>query len=164
MTAPLRSSRAASGRRRGRVLTLERQQVEGKLMTNTLVVDNGWLAEEDPTTPKKPTVRPRVHLELEVSLASESQFFAGLNGDVSEGGVFVQTYQRFSIGDRVSLSLVLPSGSIEVLGVIQWSREPGAFAGPGFGVVLERVSPGSEARIREFCRQRPPLYHEAGHN
>jgi uncharacterized protein (TIGR02266 family) len=135
----------------------------GRLMANALV-DNGWLAEEDPTTPTKSTARNRIRLELQVSLSSESQFFAGLNGDVAEGGVFVQTYQPLSIGDRVSLSLELPGGPIEVLGVIQWSREPTAFAGPGFGVALERVSSGSEARIREFCRMRPPLYYEAGHN
>jgi uncharacterized protein (TIGR02266 family) len=133
-------------------------------MTNALTVDNDWLAEEDPTTPSQPRLRPRIRMEVEVGMASESQFFAGLSGDVSEGGIFVQTYQHLVIGDRVALSLELPGGPIEVLGVVQWSREPGPFGGPGVGVVLEKVSPGTEARIREFCRLRAPLYYEGAHH
>ncbi len=127
-------------------------------MANGRVLDNGWLDEEDPTTPWR--ARARVAVRVEVTLASESQFFAGLSGDVSEGGIFVQTYRPLAVGDRVALVVALPAGDVEILGVVQWVRDADVNMSPGFGAAFERLSPGSLMRIEEFCRRRPPLYHD----
>lgn len=128
-------------------------------MANAQVLDPVWL-DEAPTTPWHPRGRPA--LRVEVNAASESQFFAGLTGDVLAGGVFVQTYRALSIGQRVEMVLVLPEGEVEACGVVQWRRDAGT--NPGFGVAFEPLAPSAQARITEFCRSRPPLYHDIDAN
>jgi uncharacterized protein (TIGR02266 family) len=125
-------------------------------MANANALDHGWLDEESPTAPSRP--HDRVTLRVEVNAVSESQFFAGLSGDVTEGGVFVQTHRRLPAGERVALVLVLPAGEIEALGVVDWLREADASTSPGAGVVFERLTASAQAQVKAFCESRPPLY------
>ena len=67
-------------------------------------------AREHPYRPERPV--ERAHIEVEVSLTTESQFFAGLSGDVSTGGLFVQTYEMRPVGSRVLLDISLPTDQI----------------------------------------------------
>src|SRR4051812_13463680 len=68
-------------------------------------------------------VSPRVPLDIEVSLTSESQFYVGLTGDLSEGGLFVPTYQSHRIGAPVDIELTIPSGVVRARGTVRWIRE-----------------------------------------
>ncbi len=101
----------------------------------------------------------RVSLEVEVTLTSDSQFFAGLSGDVSEGGIFVQTYKSYAVGSRVLLAFSLPSGEIRTEGVIRWVRPSSDGTLPGVGISFESLPPGERRSIEAFCKARPPLYH-----
>src|SRR5439155_16001490 len=47
----------------------------------------------------------RVSLNVDLSLISESQFYAGLDGDVAGGGLFVATYRHLTIGTFVDIAL-----------------------------------------------------------
>ena len=100
---------------------------------------------------------------MEVSLSSESQFFVGLTGDLSEGGLFVATWRRISVGAPVALALSLPDGPLLVRGYVRWVREQvDGGATPGLGIAFESLSDVDRVRIEAFCTERAPLYCDVG--
>lgn len=105
---------------------------------------------------------PRASLEVELHLASESHFFSGLSGDISEGGVFVSTYRELATGTQVDLEFSLP-GSERVLkakGEVRWHRSSSPDAPPGVGIAFESLPEEDRALIQRFCTLRPPLYYD----
>jgi uncharacterized protein (TIGR02266 family) len=103
----------------------------------------------------------RVFVEVDVGLASKSNFYAGLSLDVSSGGVFVSTYQPSPPGTQVCLYFVLPSGhSVHAEGVVRWTREASPDCEPGMGVAFTTLSEADARAIAEFCAARPPHYWE----
>jgi uncharacterized protein (TIGR02266 family) len=97
---------------------------------------------------------------VEVSLTSESHFFAGLTGDVSTGGLFVQTYRRHPVGTGLVVAFSLPTGDICAPGVVRWVREGAEGTAPGLGIEFECLSEPERDSIETFCKSRPPLYHD----
>jgi uncharacterized protein (TIGR02266 family) len=67
----------------------------------------------------------RVPLEVEVTLESEHNFYAGIAGNVSEGGVFIATYTAPPRGAEVEIKLTLDGSSqvFSLKGVVCWTRE-----------------------------------------
>jgi uncharacterized protein (TIGR02266 family) len=102
----------------------------------------------------------RVEIEVEVSLTSESQFFAGLTGDISTGGLFIHTYSLRPVGSRVLVAFSLPMGEIKTPGVVRWVRRASEGTEPGLGIAFENLGSSERASIEAFCRTRPPLYHD----
>lgn len=113
-------------------------------------------------TPKERRASSRVHIEVEVTLESESHFFTGLSGDLSKGGIFLSTYQRLEVGRPVQMEFTLPGGKVVARGTVQWARAASEGASPGVGVAFESLSDADRAIIAAFCEQRPPLYYEVG--
>ncbi|MEO8874309.1 MAG: PilZ domain-containing protein [Polyangiaceae bacterium] len=103
---------------------------------------------------------PRRKLEVNVGIASDSHFFAGLSGDVPKGGLFVATYAELPLGGKVVLDFELPNGIIIVEGTVRWQRMATASAGPGIGIQFENVPRETMALIERFCKARPPLYYD----
>lgn len=101
---------------------------------------------------------PRVAIEVEVSFGSDSQFFAGLSGDISEGGLFIATYRAVPIGARLEVDLALPDGKVHVAGQVRWARPASDGTPPGIGLAFVDLSPDARASIERFCRARAPLY------
>src|SRR5690349_13072711 len=68
---------------------------------------------------------PRFAVELDVSLGSEHNFYAGLAENLSAGGVFVATHMLKPVGERVELSIHLPDSDHPVCGIgqVRWVRE-----------------------------------------
>src|ERR1700733_903690 len=52
----------------------------------------------------------RFSVELEVSLGSEHNFYAGLAENLSAGGVFIATHQLKPVGSTIELTINLPDG------------------------------------------------------
>jgi uncharacterized protein (TIGR02266 family) len=102
----------------------------------------------------------RFRLEVEVSFTSESQFYSGLTGDISEGGLFVATYHLRPVGTRLDLALTLPSGEVHARGNVRWVRDAHGDTPPGLGVELDALSVEARKAIEVFLRQRAPLYHD----
>jgi uncharacterized protein (TIGR02266 family) len=102
----------------------------------------------------------RVAIEVEIDLHSESHFFSGLSGDVSEGGLFVQTYRPLETGDRVHLAFDLPDGRVEADGIVRWGRAHTDGVGAGVGIAFEELSDRDREVIHRFCESRAPLYYE----
>jgi uncharacterized protein (TIGR02266 family) len=98
-------------------------------------------------------------LAVKVSLAGETQFFAGLAGDVSRGGLFVATFQVLALGTDVALAFTLPgAGVLHARGVVRWARPAGRDAAPGLGIAFTGLPPECARVIEQFCAVRPPLY------
>lgn len=128
-------------------------------MTGDKATQSPW-TDEAPTRPRERRSWERVALDVEVTLSSDSQFFAGLSGDVSEGGLFVQTYKHYAVGCSVLVCFSLPSGEIRTPGVVRWVRPAADGVPPGLGIEFEGLSSAERTHIEAFCRARPPLYHD----
>lgn len=103
----------------------------------------------------------RVSIALEVALTGDSQFFAGITGDIARGGLFVCTYRTLEIGTKVDLSFSLPGGAtIKTTGTVRWMRPAGAGAEPGLGISFDTLGPEDRAHVESFCAERAPLYHD----
>lgn len=100
---------------------------------------------------------PRQKIDVEVTIASESHFFAGLAGDVSVGGVFVATYARIPVGRELSIAFSLPDGEVMARGIVRWRREGSDRVAPGIGVQFEMLDEADWKIIERFCEERPPI-------
>jgi uncharacterized protein (TIGR02266 family) len=104
---------------------------------------------------------PSSQIDIELTLASDSHFFAGLTGDVTGGGIFVSTYQALPLGTEVNVSASLPNGQIAARGHVQWVRDVGAGSAPGLGIALD-LSEDQLSLIAQYCEERPPIYIDLG--
>jgi uncharacterized protein (TIGR02266 family) len=108
----------------------------------------------------------RAPIALEVDLVSEHNFYSGLTGNISEGGLFVGTHVLPALGEQLEIDLKLPGmkESVRVRGVVRWLRDlhvSNDDVSPGFG--LEWSAPPSELlnAVRNFVVKRDSLYYEA---
>ena len=99
----------------------------------------------------------RVPLEVEVSLASENNFYTGFTSDISEGGLFIATRELVPVGTSVEFELKLGSGRVQVKGLVRWVREYSDLTEqvpPGVGVEFLNLHPKVAAAINAFIGQR----------
>jgi uncharacterized protein (TIGR02266 family) len=106
---------------------------------------------------------PRVTVAVAIGLESESHFFSGLSGDISEGGVFVQTYRDLPVGSDVDLRFELPEGELKAHGRVRWHRANSDSSPPGLGIAFERLDDDERRMIQQFCEHRAPLYYDIEH-
>jgi uncharacterized protein (TIGR02266 family) len=122
----------------------------------------GWLS--DDLEVQDPALPARVLVLVDIHLASESQFFCGLSGDVADddGGLFLSTYRSFAVGTSVDLEISLPEvgATVRARGEVRWVREHSAHEPRGIGIALEDLTLEDRRCIREFCDMRPALYYD----
>ncbi len=102
--------------------------------------------------PEERRASDRVALSVEIGMDSETNFYTGTSGDLSEGGMFVSTAAFLAVGTQVTLSFVLPDGySLKTPSRVAWVR--------GGGMGLEFLDLGERDRmaIERFMAQRAPL-------
>lgn len=108
--------------------------------------------------------QPRYAVELDVTMGSEHNFFAGFVENISAGGIFVATHRKAVIGEQFQISIRLPGMLPNVEGVaeVRWSREPNEETGqqPGLGLRFVRLSRESFVAIEAFCAHRDPLFYD----
>jgi uncharacterized protein (TIGR02266 family) len=106
----------------------------------------------------------RKDTEVNIGATTESNFFVGFSGEISEGGVFCATYNIFPVGAPVRLLVTLP-GNFEkhVNGFVRFVRDPmdlTADSEPGMGVQFEGLDPEARELILRFIRKRPPMFYD----
>ena len=103
----------------------------------------------------------RFAADLEVSLASEHNFFAGLTENVSVGGIFVATHALKPLGERVDVTLRLPDSEEPLTAVaeVRWLREYSerSDSSPGMGLRFIEIADAALERIKRFLEAREPL-------
>ncbi|HEX2678812.1 MAG TPA: hypothetical protein VHM19_19300, partial [Polyangiales bacterium] len=68
---------------------------------------------------------PREKLEANVGATTESNFYVGFSGDISDGGVFVATYVTLALGAAVDVLVTLPGGfESSIPGTVRFVRDP----------------------------------------
>jgi len=115
---------------------------------------------DDVSDPSERRSAARIPLETEISLASDSQFFTALGGNLSSGGVFVATYRELPVGATVEVRIALPDGDVVAKGTVRWVRDMKSGAAPGLGIAFDAVDAEAAERIARFCTARPPLLHD----
>jgi uncharacterized protein (TIGR02266 family) len=105
---------------------------------------------------------PRVAMQTEVSLSSETNFYSGFSSDLSDGGLFVATCNVVDRGTEVDVTFTLPTGqTVAAKGVVRWSREfndatPDIF--PGVGIEFTNMPDEQRTAIHAFTAEREPLF------
>ncbi len=113
------------------------------------------------TRPEERRTAPRAELVADVSLYSETNFWNGWSEDLSEGGLFVATYDLRPLGTQFDLRFELPTGhEVRTRGEVRWHRgaREGSDAQPGMGIRFLDLAPADLAVIRSFVKHRSPLF------
>src|SRR5262245_30459541 len=89
---------------------------------------------------------PRFTVDLDVTLASDHNFYAGFAENLSAGGIFVATHKALPVGEVLRLSIRLPGQdtAIEGAGEVRWVREYSERSNvpPGLGLKFMELGPG----------------------
>jgi uncharacterized protein (TIGR02266 family) len=104
----------------------------------------------------------RAAVELDVSLGSDHNFYAGFVENLSAGGVFVATHLLRPVGEVIELSIYVSDDEQVVTGTgeVRWLREynEASDVPPGMGVKFLSLTEGSEKIIQRFLAQRDPMF------
>jgi len=121
----------------------------------------------DVTTPADIVERrrvPRAFLETEITFESADNFYTGFTEDISEGGLFLTTYDLRPLGTELEVELTLPTGHIvRAVGVVRWVRDPRdeePDCPPGMGIQFRELPSEDRRAIHEFIEARTPLFYE----
>ncbi len=109
-----------------------------------------------------PVTGPRVKIEANIGATTESNFYVGFSGEVSNGGVFLATYEVLKLGTHVRALVTLPGNfEFEVDGWVRFVRDPmdlNTEADPGMGIQFEQLSADARELVLRFIRKRAPLF------
>jgi uncharacterized protein (TIGR02266 family) len=103
----------------------------------------------------------RFHVDLDVTVGSDHNFYAGFAENLSSGGVFIATHKLKPTGSKIELSINLPDGiTLKAEGEVRWIRVFNELSDtpPGMGVRFTNLSSASVAVIQSFLARREPLF------
>jgi uncharacterized protein (TIGR02266 family) len=107
---------------------------------------------------------PRETVEANVGASSETNFYVGFSGEISEGGVFVATYTTLDVGALATVHVTLPGGfEFKVPGRVHFVRDPMDMsddAEPGMGIKFEALPADHRELILRFVRKRAPMFYD----
>lgn len=107
---------------------------------------------------------PRYGVELDVSFASDHNFYIGFTENLSEGGIFVATHSLKPVGTRVSLCLFLhgSESAVRCLGEVRWVRPYNEHSNvaPGMGIRFLDLPAEDRAEIQRFLDARDPIFYD----
>jgi len=106
----------------------------------------------------------RVHLEVEVTMYSDHNFYSGITDNVSTGGIFVATHHPPPVGSQIDLVLHLPgSVGFRLQGEVRWIRsfeQCGDGIAPGCGIAWHQLTLDAWRAISAFVSERETVFHE----
>ena len=135
---------------------LDEQEVRGEAKILSLAPHAGELS---------PGEHRREHarfgVDLDVTVGSDHNFYAGFAENLSAGGVFIATHKLKPVGSPIELSINLPDGvTIRARGEVRWIRvfNEQSDTPPGMGVKFLEIDQPSVSAIGEFLARRDPLF------
>ena len=100
----------------------------------------------------------------QLTLDSETQFYAGFSQNLDEGGLFVATFDVKPIGSKVLFTFELPGGrQITAKGRVMFVREydmKTADLSPGMGLKFIMLRDDDRKAIEGFLQRRVPMFFE----
>lgn len=113
----------------------------------------------------RPSAAPgatREDVEVNIGATTESNFYVGFSGEISEGGVFLATYDTLPEGTLVNALVTLPGGfETKVKGHVRFVRDSMDFdseAEPGIGIQFESLDAKTRELVMRFIKKRAPLF------
>jgi len=107
----------------------------------------------------------RFSIDTEIGFQSESNFYTGFTEDISEGGLFLATFDCRPVGSQLYINFTLPNGElVSAEGIVRWIREYNQATPdttPGMGVQFTSLAEEHRAAINRFLTQREPMFFEA---
>ncbi len=103
----------------------------------------------------------RFSVDLDVTVGSDHNFYAGFAENLSAGGVFIATHKLKPVGSQIELTINLPEGvQIRATGQVRWIRvfNERSDTPPGMGVRFDDLAPASVALIQSFLSRRDALF------
>ena len=103
----------------------------------------------------------RFTVDLDVTVGSDHNFYAGFAENLSAGGVFIATHKLKPVGSQIDLSINLPDAvTLRALGEVRWIRmfNEHSDTPPGMGVRFLEIDEASVAAIGVFLSRRDPLF------
>ena len=106
----------------------------------------------------------REKIEANIGATTESNFFVGFSGEISQGGVFLATYEVLAKDTSVNVLVTLPGNfEFRVDGWVRFVRDPFDLnsddgAEPGMGVQFENLPQDARELVLRFIRKRPPMF------
>jgi uncharacterized protein (TIGR02266 family) len=103
----------------------------------------------------------RFHVDLDVTVGSDHNFYAGFAENLSSGGVFSATHKLKPVGSKIELTINLPDGvQLHAEGEVRWIRVYNELSDtpPGMGVKFTELAGASVAVIESFLQHRDPLF------
>lgn len=108
----------------------------------------------------------RYQVDLDVTVTSEHNFYAGFVENMSVGGVFIATHQLKPVGERLELSVHLPghAEAIRSTGEVRWVRvfSEQSNVPPGMGIRFDTLDDLARRHIEEFLATRDPMFFDEG--
>lgn len=109
-------------------------------------------------------VHDRFGVELDVTVTSEHNFYAGFVENMSVGGIFIATHQLKPVGSKLEFSVNLPGVEQPITGTgeVRWVRvySEASNVPPGMGIKFDRLEPAALKGIQDFLAQREPLFYD----
>lgn len=106
----------------------------------------------------------RFKVELDVSLGSEHNFYAGFVENMSQGGIFIATHQLKDVGEKLAFTVNLPGfdAPVEGVGEVRWVRmfSEESHVPPGIGLRFIELHGDSLRIIETFLKDREPIFYE----
>ncbi len=106
----------------------------------------------------------RIDVEVNIGATTDSNFFVGFSGEISEGGVFCATYNIQPRGTAMRVLVTLPGNfQKHVNGTVRFVRDPmdlTAESEPGMGIQFEGLDPEARELILRFIRKRAPMFYD----
>lgn len=106
----------------------------------------------------------RFSVDLDVTVTSEHNFYAGFVENMSVGGIFIATHQLKPVGERIEFSVHLPGTDepIRGSGEVRWVRvySEASNVPPGMGIKFDQIAPEAVSAIQSFLAQREPLFYD----
>jgi uncharacterized protein (TIGR02266 family) len=104
----------------------------------------------------------RARVDVRVGLETHDNFYSGFARDLSDGGLFVATFDTLPVGSAVDVGFELPDGTrVEARARVRWVRELTEATGdawPGMGLAFESVPAAAAAAIERFMETREPIF------
>ncbi|MBN2725195.1 MAG: PilZ domain-containing protein [Deltaproteobacteria bacterium] len=108
----------------------------------------------------------RIKWVVEVNIKSSHTFFTGLTNDISEGGLFVNTYDLQELGSILDVDIILPGmeESVRLRTEVVWVKPPREMGGSdlqvGMGLKLIDPSPELSRAIKKYIRRHEPMFYD----
>jgi len=103
----------------------------------------------------------RFAVDLDVTVGSDHNFYAGFAENMSVGGIFIATHQLKPVGSKIELNINLPDGAqLKTEGEVRWVRvfNEHSDTPPGMGVKFNKLTDEALALIQNFLAHRDPLF------